>query len=131
MEYKDYLATLNKRKRPHAQEETKIQMELVNWLQTNHPAVLFTSTLGGIKTTIGQAVKLKRLGYRKGFPDLLIFEPRSQWHGLFIELKTTSGVVSIFQKDILSQLVKRYYMAQTCRGYIEAQDLIIRYLSLK
>lgn len=131
MELNEYLALQNKRKRPHKQEETGIQIALVNWLFVNHPHVLFTSALGGIKTTIGQAVKLKRMGYRRGFPDLLIFEARGIYHGLLIELKTKTGVLSPFQKEIAHLLMQRDYRVATCFGFDQAVYYITKYLVLK
>lgn len=131
MELKDYLSLQNKRKKPHRQEESEIQMAVVRWLKLNHPTVLFSSALGGIKTTMGQAVKLKRLGYVRGLPDLLIFEPRGGFHGLMLELKTPSGQVSVFQKEFLKNLHDRGYRGWVSFSYEDAVIVIEDYLSGK
>lgn len=128
LEISEYLSSQNKRRKPHRQEESDIQMRLAFWLTTQHPDVIFTSALGGIKTTIGQAVKLKRLGYRKGWPDLFFAEPRQGFHGLFVELKTETGLPSIDQIDLLDRFNRKGYKAVMCRGFDDAQKTIQEYL---
>ena len=128
MELKDYLALQNKRRKPHKQEESQIQMELVNWLQRTYPDVIFTSALGGIKTTIGQAVKLKRLGYRKHWPDLFLAAPRKRFLGMMVELKKPKGTVDPGQRDLCLKLNNLGYKAVICYGLVQAQLTIQEYL---
>jgi hypothetical protein len=59
-----------------------------DYLRYAYPKVIFNSDLSGsMKLSIGQAVALKNLRSGRGFPDLIIMEPRNGYSGLFIELK--------------------------------------------
>ena len=49
------------------------QCHLVDWLKKQYPGVLFTASAGGMRTSIGVAKKMKRAGYSKGCPDIMIF----------------------------------------------------------
>jgi hypothetical protein len=128
--------------------EYHIQVALVQWLHVQYPKMLFTISPSGMKLNIGQAVKLKRMGYRAGTPDLAILEPRGGFHGLFIELKTEDGVLQpnqeeLFielktedgvlqpnQKEFLRELIDRKYHATICFGFDEAQRTIINYMKM-
>lgn len=100
--------------------ELELQAQVADYIRLQYPSVIFHSDFGsGVKLTMGQAVKQKRLnGGRRAWPDMFIAEPR--WfdvetrqkntdgvavptkarmvkHGLFIELK--KGGTRIFKKD--------------------------------
>lgn len=109
-------------------EEYHIQVALVNWIKVNYPDVLFTIAPNGMKLSIGSAVKLKRMGYSRGTPDLILLEPRSSHHGLFIELKTETGRLSPEQKKWQEDLLARDYTAVVCRSFNEATTIIKGYL---
>lgn len=49
--------------------------------------VLYCACPAGRITSVIQGAMMKRAGYKKGFPDMFIAEPRGQYHGLFVELK--------------------------------------------
>ena len=92
---------------------------------------LLNGSLNGVKLSIGQAVKAKRTGMKKGYPDISLPVACGGYHGLFIELKRKySGVVGKEQKLWLKALNDEGYKAEVCRGADEAIDLIIRYLKL-
>lgn len=109
--------------------ESDEQMAYVKWIKVMHPTIIFSSALGGIKTTIGQAVKLKRLGYLKGLPDLMIFYPIGLYHGLFIELKKVGGKPpEPHQIDVGERLSSLGYSVWVCYGCAEAITLTSKYL---
>lgn len=116
----------------HEQAE---QCAFVAYLQARK--LLFTATLGGIRLTIGQASQLKRQGYGKGVPDILIFEPRGPYHGLCIEMKRRNipgqpkGRLSIEQEYWINELNKKGYYAAVCEGCYEAIDATQEYLNGK
>lgn len=72
--------------------------------------VLFCASAGGMRTNIRTAIKMKRAGYRKGFPDIAIFEPRGIYHGMFVELKC-GGKPKPDQISWINELCKRNYFA--------------------
>jgi hypothetical protein len=66
---------------------------------------LLNGFLNGVKLNIGQAVKAKNAGMKRGYPDIFLPVPRNGYHGLFIELKRRySGSVSPEQKAWISDL---------------------------
>ena len=91
---------------------------------------LLQGSLNGIRLPIGAAVKAKRAGLKKGFPDISLPVPRNGAHGLFIELKKEKGgTVSPEQKIILAALNEAGNLAVVCRGAEEAITAIKLYLS--
>ncbi len=100
---------------------------------------MLISTQSGMRVSIGTAVKAKRAGMPKGFPDLALLCARSMedehcrswghYCGLFIELKKIKGgVVSPEQKDWLAFLREQGYGAIVCYGWLEARKVLIDYL---
>jgi hypothetical protein len=82
-----------------------------------------------MKFPIGQAMKMKRAGYRACTPDILIFKARGGYFGLFIEMKREKGgVVSTDQKEIIALLLSEGYSCHVCKGFDEARKVIDRYM---
>lgn len=90
---------------------------------------LLHASLNGVRLTIGQSMKAKRSGMKKGVPDLFLPIPRHDYHGLFIELKRAKGgTVSKEQKQWLNDLNEQGYLAVVCKGADEAIKTITDYL---
>lgn len=102
------------------------QTLVVNYLAAK--GYLYCASAGGVRTSIKQAVKMKATGYVAGVPDLSIYEPRGEYHGLFIEMKRTKGGnTSPAQKQWIEQLNKRGYKAVVCKGAASAINEIEKY----
>ena len=58
--------------------ELELQAQVADYIRLQYPTVIFHSDFGsGIKLTMGQAIKQKRLnGGRRAWPDMFIAEPR-------------------------------------------------------
>lgn len=130
--------------------EEVIQQQVADYLRLRYPDALFHSDFGsGIKLTMGQAVKQKRLnGGRRAWPDMFIAEPRPrcidgswdyEWNGLFIELKKEDARLKkrngdwasdhIAEQAIMLEMLRaRGYRAEFARGFEEAKSLIDDYL---
>lgn len=119
--------------------EKSEHLAVCNYIRYQYPNVLFNTDLSGIKMTMGQAIQTKSLRSGKGFPDIMIFEPRAGKHGLFIELKKTGE--KIFKKGgefksehleeqaaMIAKLNERGYYATFCTGFDEAISIINWYL---
>lgn len=111
------------------------QCHLVAWLKWHYPKVLFTASAGGMRTSIGTAKKMKKMGYSKGCPDLMIFERGGYiaksltYNALFIELKRLKGGhISPEQNKWLAELEKRSYRGVVCHGAENAKRVIKDYL---
>ena len=75
------------------------------------------------------AAVLKRMGLKKGAPDLIIFEPRGKYHGFAIEMKAAGGRLTPEQRMMLFELSKRQYATACCHGADEAIKLIRKYMA--
>lgn len=77
-----------------------------------------------------QAARRKRMGVKKGVPDLCLPVKRGKYAGLYIELKTPKGRPSPDQNWWVHQLTEAGYDACICYGWEVARDEILRYLQL-
>lgn len=90
---------------------------------------------GGYRTK-REGGNFKLMGTKAGFPDLFVFIPKGEYHGLFIELKTPkgksrqAGQVSDNQEMMIDRLNSIGYKAVVCYGYDEAVQAIKEYLGL-
>ena len=118
-------------KRKATPESESNQQELViKYLRLAYPNLLYCASAGGMRTSYLQAVKMKRTGYVKGFPDLFIYEPRNEYNGLAIEMKKEKGgVASPEQKRWQEQLRNRGYASYICKGSEEAIKVIDEYFN--
>lgn len=118
-------------KRKIAPESEANQQEIVvKYLRLAYPTALYCASAGGMRTSYLQAIKMKRTGYVKGFPDLFIYEPRGEFHGLAIEMKKEKGgVASPEQKEWQEQLRNRNYCSYICKGNEQAIKVIDEYLN--
>lgn len=82
---------------------------------------------GGSRNLL-EAISLKRQGLKAGFPDIGLYYPNGTYAGLFIELKTTTGKVSVKQTEWLNRLNSVGYKAIVCRGWEAAWREIEEYL---
>ena len=130
--------------------EIDLQQQVADYIRLRYPSVIFHSDFGsGIKLTMGQAIKQKRLnGGRRSWPDMFLAEPdigktdgfKKIWFGLFIELKREG--TRIFKKDgklvadehireqfdMLHDLRQRGYAAEFACGFDDARKLIDDYM---
>lgn len=86
-------------------------------------------SLNGVRLTIGQAVKMKSSGMKKGYPDLFLPVRRGKHSGLFVELKRIkNGRIEPEQREWADFLVSQDYRHEFCRGCDEAWKVITDYL---
>ena len=113
-----------------SKEEQRLQTSIVKYIKLAYPNTLFTATMGGVKlNSWGQRNALKSTGYLKGVADLLIFESKGMYKGLFIELKTLKGKPTIAQKEWIAYLNAKGYKAEICIELPEALECIDSYMS--
>jgi hypothetical protein len=118
------------RRKPTPESESNQQEIVVKYLKLAYPDALYCASAGGMRTSYLQAIKMKRTGYVKGFPDLFIYEPRNEYNGLAIEMKKEKGgVASPEQKRWQEQLRNRGYASYICKGSEDAIKVIDEYLN--
>jgi len=125
--------------------EFELQRSICRYLDAQYPSVLYMSdTVASVKLTVVQGVRNKSI-QKRGFktPDLIVFKPNSQYHGLFIELKINTpfkqnGEIKassedrlILQGETLKQLRELGYMAEFAWGFEMAKGMIDKYLKIK
>lgn len=112
--------------------EYDIQCMIAEYLDFHPRHPLYCATVGGVRLTIGQATKMKKQGYRKGIPDILIFEPKfypfTDSHGLFLEVKAPDGRPSPEQNEWKKRLESRGYKHHFVYSFDEARNIIDEYL---
>lgn len=123
-----------------SQLEYQLQVNIAEYLRRQYPGVLFRSDLGGIKLTMGQAVKVKRLQAGRAFPDMFIAMPRNGCAGLFGEIKISHDEIYTKTGDLrqdehtqeqyktLCRLRQAGYAADFWCGFDEAKERIDEYL---
>jgi hypothetical protein len=111
--------------------EERLQTEIVKYIGYQYPKIRYCASLGGIYTGPRQAIKAKRTGYSRGFPDLQITEARGGYYGLFIEIKTHKGRATEVQKEWIDDLNERGYKAVIGKGLGECLQTIDDYMNQK
>ena len=121
-------------------KEEAVHIAICDYIRAKYPYAIFTSESSGIRVFWKQAKALKRMRSSAGLPDIMIFEPRKSYYGLFLEVKREDfavykkdgGLVSNThiqeQVNILHRLKQRGYMAEFVRGFEDAKALIDYYL---
>jgi len=124
------------------EKESDIHIAICQYIKLKHPTALFTSESSGLRVSMYQAKLLKKMRSCAGLPDIMIFEPRKSYYGLFLEVKRDD--TTIYKKDgdiisnahiqeqeeIIHQLNQRGYLASFVRGFDDAKVLIDYYFSL-
>ena len=124
---KNLRKAVTKPKRRNASPEYDLQVALVTRFELTYPGLRFCASAGGMRTTKRTAIKMKRSGYRKGFPDLFFYEPRKGYNGFAMELKAEKGKASKEQKEWIADLSARGYFATICRDFDDAKTTIQHY----
>ena len=121
--------------------EEQIHIAICDYIKQKYPKVIFTSENSGLRVFWKQAKTLKRMRSCAGLPDIMIFEPRKQKAGMFLEVKKEG--TKIYKRDgdlrkdkhlneqeeILHRLKQRGYFAEFVVGLDEAKSMIDWYLS--
>jgi hypothetical protein len=84
--------------------------------------------LEGAQRTIRQAVAAKRLGMARGWPDVMIFEPRSPFCGLALELKVGRNKATSDQLRCMEALRDRGWRCVVIRPSDDWPNIIDTYL---
>lgn len=110
--------------------EDEVQEAVVEFCDCLHIACVHIPNES--KRSAAYGAKMKRMGLRKGFPDLFIPMARQGFHGLFIELKVDkSSRVQPEQKTWIVYLNEHGYKATICCGADEAIEEIKKYMEIR
>lgn len=117
-------------------KETQEQIAVIDWCrwQENHypelEMIVHVPNEGKRSKIVG--AELKRMGLKRGFPDLQLLVPNKKYAGLIIELKADkSKRLSKEQKEWIEKLNSYGYKAVRANGADEAIGIIKEYLNIK
>jgi hypothetical protein len=110
------------------QNEVKIQKAIAQFIRLKYPDVLMTISPAGFVMSAGMAMKVNAMGYRKGTPDLMFFEPRGGYHGLVLEVKDPNGSLSTEQREFIDTAIKLGYKGEVCYSVTQGKNIIDRYM---
>jgi hypothetical protein len=94
--------------RKRKSEETYLQEWFATFLDGK--GVLYCASTGGERAGVVRGAMNKRRGYKKGHPDIVIYETRGKYHGLTIELKMGAKITES-QIWWQCELLRRGYLA--------------------
>lgn len=113
--------------------EESMHRSLVKWFEVKykHSAMrLHHSPNGGARTARAGA-KMKALGTRKGFPDLVLYERRNGYVGLVLELKSDRGQVTGEQAGWLTVLSECSFDCHVIKTLDEGIKTIENYMGME
>jgi hypothetical protein len=126
------------------QREAQLREQIAWWLRAQYPGVIYRWDLAAdLKLTMSQAVRHKRLHPERGYPDLLLLEPRAGFAGAFFELKAENAKLykpngELYtdkhleeQAAMMNKLRAKGYYADFAQGFDEAVERISAYLLAK
>ena len=120
--------------------EESLQIAVSRYLKMQYPNINFTSESSGMRLTMGQAVKAKKMRSSRGLPDLMIFAVRGKYSGMFLELKKEGNSPYLKngelrasqhiqeQNEVLESLRNEGYYAEFAVGLEDAINQISNYL---
>lgn len=111
--------------------EDELQKSCIRWFDYKYPKLklrLHHSPNGGKRNLI-EAAKFKEMGVRAGFPDLIFLVPNKQYPFMGIELKTSKGKLSEYQKEYQREFVQMGARYVVCRSVDEFMNEIDDYIS--
>ena len=136
------LGKSKKRTKRNRNDEESEQVKFISFLRRNHSDIIYHANPEGVRLTIGQAVKLSKQGViNRSTPDIFIFKPNQQYHGLIIELKKTDWKLykdngELYkdehvaeQKRFLERFTECGYFATFANGFEVAKEIFLAYLN--
>lgn len=109
----------------YASSEDAEQEAVVEYCDLLHIPIVHIPNEG--KRSLSYAARMKRMGLRSGFPDLLVPLARGGYHGLFIEMKYGKNKTTKEQKEWLERLSAEGYACAVCYNSAEAIKTIESY----
>ena len=115
--------------------EQQEQINLIKWTQQPsirgvYPELALLFHIPNERPDKVQAAILKKMGVKRGAPDLFLPIPSGEYHGLFIEMKAMSGRQSDDQIWWIEHLKANGYACSVCYGWKQATEVLTWYLSL-
>lgn len=117
---------------PTHQSESVTQICLFRWakfMEGQYPELeLMYHIPNEGKRSRSAGARMKQEGLKPGVPDVCLPVPRSDYHGLYIEMKVDRNKPTENQKHWLGALKRQGYFTAVCYGWEAASKVILQYL---
>jgi len=81
-----------------ARGEDQLQLRVCDYIRNEYGShILFNTDTSGLKLSMGMAIRAKKMRSHNGFPDMVIYEQKRGYSGLFMELKRAG--IKVYKKD--------------------------------
>jgi hypothetical protein len=118
---------MTRRNLEHAEQVAVMQWSSLACGAMPELRLLFAIPNGGARDAV-TGKRLKDEGVKRGLPDLFLPVARCGYHGLFIEMKSINGKLSIPQHAWKFALSKEGYRTELCRSAAEAIAVLTAYV---
>ena len=112
--------------------EFEYQCDIFAWawdMIPHYPVLeLLQGSLNGIRISPGLAMKCKKAGMKKGYPDIQLPASRCGYIGLFIELKREIGQLEESQRRMMPLLADQGHLVVAVRTDIPVKEILLAYL---
>lgn len=105
------------------------QFKLMQYMDYQYPLVLKFHVPNSGKRGWSEQAKMKALGIKRGVLDVWIIEPRGNFCGLVIEMKTKTGRLSKDQIFWLGALKDRGWRAEVAKSFEIAKKIVDEYFN--
>lgn len=109
-----------------ALSEYQVQKTIVQWLQAHN--IVHMSIPNEAANNPIKGKHLKATGLHKGASDLFIAHACHNFHGMFLEVKTTTGVLRPEQMNFFRLVEKNNYFTSACWTIDEGLSILKWYL---
>lgn len=124
------IINIDKRCMYDSKSEESLQRDVVKYLNTTD--LLFSCQgLEQMLDTDNKRINAKKLGYKNGMPDIIVYTPNDTYSGLAIELKSPNGFgqMSKQQIEVLNQLeTESNYYSCALNDFAEVVQTVTRYI---
>jgi hypothetical protein len=105
-------------------EESQIQIAWIEWLNLQYPhlAKYALHVPNGGKMSIWKGQYLKRMGVQAGVADILFMWPHGEYHGLWLEFKSSKGK----QSEAQEAFELRCHVVNYCYKLVRSLDDAIK-----
>ena len=119
--------------------EYNLHRAICRYISLQYPKVMFNSDMAGVNTSKTARGMAKTLRSERGFPDLVLYEAKGKYHGLFLEVKIStpfkkngeikSGDHLKEQQHVLWKLEQRGFKALFVWDISDAMVIINEYMN--
>ena len=107
--------------------EFAIQKQIIGYL--NIKKILYFAIPNGELRTKATGAKLKKMGVKRGIPDIFIPMPCCEDAGLWLEVKSINGKPTVFQRIWMNDLIEQGYAVHIVKSLNEAIECIEKYFN--